>query len=67
MQILKQQAIEFMCVFINAFSNCDSTSCQQICNCRDDMIFCLDVTVPSFTSLPNYCIYFSVGYEIFQL
>ena len=46
--MLKRQVIMFLCLFINVFSNCESTSCQQkICNCRED------VAVPSFTYKPS--------------
>ena len=52
--MLKGQVIVLLCVLINVYSNCKSTSCQQrICNCRDDMIFCLDMAVPSFIYKPG--------------
>ena len=48
------QVIVIICVVINVFSFSDCTSCkQQICNYREDMIFCLDVAVPSFNYKPS--------------
>ena len=44
----------FMYIFVFRFYICDTTSCHQgICNCRDDMIFCIDMAVPSFDYRPT--------------
>ena len=48
-EMYQTQVAVIICVFINILLNSDCTSCEQkICNCREDMIFCLDVAVPSF-------------------
>ena len=41
-----------ICVFINILSISSCTSCEQKI-CREDMIFCLDVAVPSFSYRPT--------------
>ena len=46
--------VMFIYIFVHGFYICGTTSChQRICNCRDDMIFCTDMAVPSFNYRPS--------------
>ena len=54
MKMSKWSVVLLICIFMNGFYICETTSChQRICNCRDDMIFCIDMAVPSFKYRPT--------------
>ena len=54
MEMAKSSVIMLICIFMHGFYICGTTSChQKICNCRDDMIFCIDMAVPSFDYRPS--------------
>ena len=54
MEMSKSSVITLICIFMNVYYICGTTSChKKICNCGDDMIFCIDMAVPSFDYRPN--------------
>ena len=53
MELASSRQFLLICYFLNALTTAGSTSChQKVCNCREDMIFCIDVSVPSFNYRP---------------
>ena len=54
MEMSKLSLLMLICISMHGFYICGTTSChQRICNCRDDMIFCIDMAVPSFNYRPS--------------
>ena len=54
MEMTKWSLVMLTRIFVHGFYICGTTSChQRICNCRDDMIFCIDMAVPSFNYRPT--------------
>ena len=54
MEMTKWSLVMFTFIFVHGFYICGTTNCHQtICNCRDDMIFCIDMAVPSFNYRPS--------------